>query len=214
MKLAAIEYRDIRLRPKLNKMCSEEKAVYCKDVKPGKARVVKCLMENMAQPNFGEECAEELKKREDVMKNDYRYDIGVFTSCKVSGGFWGAGEVGIDDIMQSHTVMIRCSVGSTLSLPSPPCTYPPTPSLLHLSPHALPPAQADVDAYCADAKNKLRGNATVLKCLVDNFRSVSEPCQTEMSRAVRIALWDYKPGAGLTLACDQDVTNQCPKVSD
>ena len=131
MKLAAIEYRDIRLRPKLNKMCSEEKAVYCKDVKPGKARVVKCLMENMAQPNFGEECAEELKKREDVMKNDYRYDIGVFTSCKVSGGFWGAGEVGIDDIMQSHTVMIRCSVGSTLSLPSPPCTYPPTPSLLH-----------------------------------------------------------------------------------
>ena len=87
MKLAAIEYRDIRLRPKLNKQCSEEKAVYCKvsgagerkrrrqgpcpslqtpprpfpsqaclvippqDVKPGKARVVKCLMENMAQPN-------------------------------------------------------------------------------------------------------------------------------------------------------------------
>ena len=30
MKLAAIEYRDIRLRPKLNKQCSEEKAVYCK----------------------------------------------------------------------------------------------------------------------------------------------------------------------------------------
>ena len=28
-KLAAIEYRDIRLRPKLNKLCSEEKAVYC-----------------------------------------------------------------------------------------------------------------------------------------------------------------------------------------
>ncbi len=30
MKLAAIEARDIRLRPKLNKVCSEEKAVYCK----------------------------------------------------------------------------------------------------------------------------------------------------------------------------------------
>jgi Golgi apparatus protein 1 len=30
MKLAALEYRDIRLRPKLNKLCSEEKAVYCK----------------------------------------------------------------------------------------------------------------------------------------------------------------------------------------
>jgi hypothetical protein len=33
--LAAIEYRDIRLRPKLNKLCSEERAVYCKDTQPG-----------------------------------------------------------------------------------------------------------------------------------------------------------------------------------
>ncbi len=29
-KLQAVEYRDIRLRPRLNKLCSEEKAVYCK----------------------------------------------------------------------------------------------------------------------------------------------------------------------------------------
>ena len=29
-KLQATEYRDIRLRPRLNKLCSEEKAVYCK----------------------------------------------------------------------------------------------------------------------------------------------------------------------------------------
>ena len=84
--------------------------------------------------------------------------------------------------------------------------------LLTCTPSPYHCLQSDVDTYCAEAKNKLRGNATVLKCLVDNFRSVSEACQTEMSRAVRIALWDYKPGAGLTLACDSDVTNQCPKV--
>lgn len=29
-KLAAIEYSDIRLATKLNKLCSEERAVYCK----------------------------------------------------------------------------------------------------------------------------------------------------------------------------------------
>eukprot|EP00195_Chlamydomonas_chlamydogama_P004977 CAMPEP_0202901334 /NCGR_PEP_ID=MMETSP1392-20130828/14194_1 /ASSEMBLY_ACC=CAM_ASM_000868 /TAXON_ID=225041 /ORGANISM="Chlamydomonas chlamydogama, Strain SAG 11-48b" /LENGTH=885 /DNA_ID=CAMNT_0049587883 /DNA_START=46 /DNA_END=2703 /DNA_ORIENTATION=- len=154
MKLAAIEYRDIRLRPKLNKLCSEEKAVYCKDVKPGKARVIKCLMENMAQPNFGEECKEELQKREDVMKTDYRYDVGVFTNC-----------------------------------------------------------QSDVEAFCKEAKTKLRGNATVLKCLVENFRQITEQCQTEMSRAVRLALWDYKPGAALTAACDKDVDTNCPRGS-
>lgn len=29
-KLQALEYRDIRLRPKLAKVCSEERAIYCK----------------------------------------------------------------------------------------------------------------------------------------------------------------------------------------
>lgn len=136
-KLAAVEFKDIRLRPKLAKVCSEERAVYCKDVKPGKARVIKCLMENMAQPNFGEECRAELAKRQHVVKNDYRYDIGVLTHC-----------------------------GS------------------------------DVDRLCADAKGKVHGNATVLKCLVDNFSQTADACQSEMSRAVRFALWDYQEGQG------------------
>lgn len=107
----------------------------------------------MAQPNFGEECKEELQKREDMMKSDYRYDVGVLTNC-----------------------------------------------------------ETDVDVYCKDAKTKLRGNATVLKCLVDNFKSLAEQCQSEMSRAVRLALWDYKPGAALTTTCDADVEAQCPRV--
>lgn len=42
------------------------------DVKPGKARVVKCLIENMAQPNFGEDCKEELQQRDEIMKSDVR----------------------------------------------------------------------------------------------------------------------------------------------
>lgn len=29
-KLSAVEFRDIRLRPKLAKVCSEERVVYCK----------------------------------------------------------------------------------------------------------------------------------------------------------------------------------------
>lgn len=55
--------------------------MYCKDVKPGKARVVKCLMEHMGQPNFGVECRAELKERAEVVKSDYRYDVGVLENC-------------------------------------------------------------------------------------------------------------------------------------
>ncbi|KAF5838865.1 hypothetical protein DUNSADRAFT_2034 [Dunaliella salina] len=151
-KLAAIEYGDIRLASKLNKLCSEERAVYCKDVKPGKARVVKCLIENMAQPNFGEDCKEELQQRDEIMKSDIRYDIGVFTNCK-----------------------------------------------------------ADMNTYCKDARTQFRGNATVLKCLTDNFPNLADSCQTEMSRAVRVALWDYRPGVAFTATCDKDIETLCPR---
>lgn len=47
---------------------------------------------------------------------------------------------------------------------------------------------------------------------VENFRVLADQCQTEMSRAVRLALWDYKPGAALTASCDKDVEATCPKV--
>ncbi len=36
---------------------------------------------------------------------------------------------------------------------------------------------ADIDAMCAEQKSKLRGNATVLRCLVDDYRKTSDPCQ-------------------------------------
>lgn len=35
LKLAIIQSRDVRLRPKLHKACSEEMAIFCKDVAPG-----------------------------------------------------------------------------------------------------------------------------------------------------------------------------------
>ncbi|KAG1672451.1 hypothetical protein FOA52_013237 [Chlamydomonas sp. UWO 241] len=152
LKLQAKEMSDIRLRPKLNRACSEEKAVYCDDVKPGRARVVQCLVENMAHPDFGQECLEELEKREDQVKNDYRMDVGVYANC-----------------------------------------------------------ESDVSAYCANERAMLRGNATVLKCLAANFKQLAEPCQAEMSRAVRVALWDYKPASALTADCDGDVAAKCPQ---
>lgn len=38
----------------------------------------------------------------------------------------------------------------------------------------------------------------VLRCLVANHATTSEPCQAEISRFVRLALWDYARGAPLT----------------
>jgi len=41
-------------------------------VKPGKGRTIKCLLEHMAEPDFGSECKEELQERNEAMKSDIR----------------------------------------------------------------------------------------------------------------------------------------------
>ncbi len=48
--------------------------------------MINCLMENMAEPNFSEECREELEKREEQLKSDYRMDLGLVASCGVRRG--------------------------------------------------------------------------------------------------------------------------------
>lgn len=52
-------------------------------------------------------------------------------------------------------------------------------------------------------QTKAHGHAEVLKCLVQKYNNISDGCQTEMSRAVRMALWEYKPAQALTGLCFQ-----------
>ena len=53
----------------------------------------------------------------------------------------------------------------------------------------------------ASLQGKAHGHAEVLKCLVRNYKGLNETCQTEMSRAVRMALWEYRKGMALTGLC-------------
>lgn len=151
LKLEKIESESTELQPRLNKLCSEERTVFCSSVKPGRGRVFKCLQENMAKPDFSTSCRTEVEKRQLRMQENWQLDYGVSHECK-----------------------------------------------------------ADVDTYCMEAKGRAHENAAVLICLVQNFNSLVDSCQTEMSRAVRMSLWAYTQGAHLTAPCDDDVTQYCP----
>ena len=61
----------------------------------------------------------------------------------------------------------------------------------------------------AREQGKAHGNAEVLRCLVRGYSSLNETCQREMSRAVRLALWDFQKGGALTGVCDADVGTVC-----
>ena len=42
----------------------------------------KCLQENIAQPDFGGTCREQVEKRGQSMQEDYRLDYGVSAACE------------------------------------------------------------------------------------------------------------------------------------
>ncbi|BDA41257.1 probable Golgi apparatus protein 1 [Coccomyxa sp. Obi] len=146
LKLNIIQSRDVRLRPKLNKACSDEITVFCQGIQPGKGRVFQCLQQSLAQPDFGQACRAQVEERGQRMQEDYRLDYGVAEAC-----------------------------------------------------------EPDVVTYCSAEKGLAHGNAEVLKCLVKAYSKLADTCQREMSRAVRMALWEYKKGAALTGVCDADV---------
>lgn len=113
------------------------------DVKPGKARVIKCLMENMAQPNFGEDCKEELQAREDVMKTDYRW-AGCSIECAVRVMVSFGPAATWDDVV--HLVLLysclslRCHSWLVQSLPGQ-----------HAHHHVTPPFYLMNTTACFDA---------------------------------------------------------------
>lgn len=46
-------------------------------------------------------------------------------------------------------------------------------------------------------QGQAHGKAAVLKCLVSQLDALDGICETEISRAARMALWEYTPGAQL-----------------
>jgi len=159
LKLNILQSEDVRLRPGMLKDCSEEMAVYCKNVKPGGARVYKCLQSHMAKVDFSQQCRTRVAEKQAAQQSYYKLDFGIKKSC-----------------------------------------------------------QKVVNKLCAEAKSPGHGKAAVLKCLVakhDQMAAMGNvACSNEVSRAVRMALWNYRKGAALTTACDIDVTSSCPDADE
>ena len=69
---------------------------------------------------------------------------------------------------------------------------------------------APLKGVCQEAKAKADGdNAAVLTCLTHKFKELSGDCQGEVSRAIRMAIWSFKPGMKLTESCDATVEKFC-----
>jgi len=81
LKLQIVEAQDVRLRPGFTRDCSEEMAVYCKAVQPGKGRMFRCLQNNLGQVDFSEACKKRVTDKQSRQQAFYKLDYGVRSNC-------------------------------------------------------------------------------------------------------------------------------------
>jgi len=81
LKLQIIQSSDIRLRPGMMRDCSEEAAVYCKKVVPGKSRMYNCLTNNIGKVDFSQQCKKRLEERTQRVQSFFKLDYGVRAAC-------------------------------------------------------------------------------------------------------------------------------------
>lgn len=67
--LSQIQGSDVRLRPKLMKLCGQEMVLFCSDTKPGGGRMFTCLLENAGKNDFGAACREEVCSRPECFRH-------------------------------------------------------------------------------------------------------------------------------------------------
>jgi Golgi apparatus protein 1 len=146
--LSIVQSQDVRLMPQLRVACVDEMKQYCKDVPPGGQRVLKCLQENVKQPDFGGACLKEVDIATKRSARNYKLDFGITKQCA-----------------------------------------------------------ADIKERCTDVPSE--GRAKVIKCLLGGFSEITDGCQHEVSRAIKMAMVMYHKGAPLTMECDADVADYC-----
>ncbi|KAF8068300.1 hypothetical protein HT031_001987 [Scenedesmus sp. PABB004] len=76
------EAEHIELRPNLLKACSDERTTFCANVKPGSARVFRCLAEKLADPDFGAKCRYEVVAKLQRRQANWKLDPPLRRACR------------------------------------------------------------------------------------------------------------------------------------
>jgi Cysteine rich repeat len=92
--------RDIRFDDVLANACQEDRRMYCNDVQPGSARVIRCLQEH--RPNLGQKCAAALFDHEVKMAEDIDFKYPMKKACAWEMGRFCKG------VPHGHARVMRC----------------------------------------------------------------------------------------------------------
>jgi len=202
------EANDIRVDKPLSDACKEDKEKFCADVKPGMGRVHQCLRDH--KDELTEACKKEEEGLNVVQSDNVLLRPGVTNACSeeivvhCKGVQPGRGR--LFKCLQENMAKVEFSQKCTEQIRE---KAERAAQFWKLDASLAAACKVDAQNSCAEASKTGHGNAEVLKCLAKNSATIAQGCSRELSRAVRMTLWQYRKGQALTKSCDNDVEKLC-----
>eukprot|EP00271_Cylindrocystis_brebissonii_P009749 TRINITY_DN2493_c0_g1_i1.p1 TRINITY_DN2493_c0_g1~~TRINITY_DN2493_c0_g1_i1.p1 ORF type:complete len:1041 (-),score=222.27 TRINITY_DN2493_c0_g1_i1:278-3400(-) len=212
------EVTDIRLDIPLQTACKSDLETKCKKVPMDHQRTLACLRKN--RDNLTTDCKEEELRFSIMEASDIRLTPTLMnacgqelhTFCKDVPPTEGQAFKCLQSYLEEVGMGAACKGEVNLQEVRHAANY-------RLDVRLRNECEEDVQSLCAGVDEGQEGHALVLKCFVNKYKKLSASCATEVSYAVRMALWQYAKGADLTQACDPVLESpavqlSCPTVAD
>eukprot|EP00271_Cylindrocystis_brebissonii_P000507 TRINITY_DN1061_c0_g3_i1.p1 TRINITY_DN1061_c0_g3~~TRINITY_DN1061_c0_g3_i1.p1 ORF type:complete len:958 (-),score=202.65 TRINITY_DN1061_c0_g3_i1:1362-4235(-) len=195
------EVADIRLDIPLQNACKPDMENFCKKVPMDHQRTLACLRKN--RDNLTADCKDEELRFSVMEASDIRLTPTLMnacgqelqTFCKDVPPTEGQAFKCLQSYLEEVGMGAACMGEVNLQEARHSSDY-------RLDVRLRKECDADVETLCANVDKGHEGHALVLKCFVDKYKKLSASCATEVSYAVRMALWQYTKGAELTAPCD------------
>lgn len=202
---------DFRDDAQLKSECKGDVAKFCAEVEPGEGKVHECLQSHKAELSAG--CKAAQGKLQVALSSDVRLHPG-FKNCQEEMS------AHCKQVKPGQGRMFKCLQEKSDSTDfSDGCKQQIVKKQAKMSSNwkldfgVAKKCKQDVAKVCAEAKDMPESSGAVLKCLSENHDSLgSSDCQSEVARATKMALWQYKKGAGMTSECDEDAETLCPNL--
>eukprot|EP00884_Botryococcus_braunii_P022595 jgi/Botrbrau1/9019/Bobra.0148s0119.1 len=84
--ISLMQSSNVELLPSLGAACKEERKENCADVRPGRARVLNCLLTNAEKSYYSRTCREQLGRQVERRVKDWRLDYDLRNACREDVG--------------------------------------------------------------------------------------------------------------------------------
>jgi len=173
---------DIRLSVRLFSKCINDKKKFCPDVAPGNAKVKDCLEEHRTDPDFSEECKEEVDAMIERRVRDFRLDSRLRTVCETEI-YSMCAYFGDLDSASGDASVVRCLQDFLEEITSPQCRD----QVVKYQQLAAEDIRFDVPLADACYEDRVKlcsaippGSARVIRCLLKQRNSLGSKCRATL----------------------------------